>query len=50
MPHATVLVWPLPSIQSAIFNTIPKPELRDPQAKDLCHGELVLPPGELATT
>ena len=25
-----------------------KAELRDPQVKDLSHGELVIPPGELA--
>ena len=32
---------------SAIFTIIPKAELRDPQVKDLYHGELVIPPGKL---
>ena len=32
-----------------VLNTmIPKAELTDPQIKDLHHGELVIPPGELA--
>ena len=33
---------------SASLTICPKPEIRVPQAKDLCHGDLVLLPGELA--
>ena len=29
---------------SAKFTIIPKAEIRDPQVKDLYHGELVIPP------
>ena len=32
------------------FSRIPKAELTDPQVEDLCHGELVTPPGEFATS
>lgn len=32
---------------SAFLTQLPKPQFRDPRARDLDHGDLVIPPGEL---